>query len=325
MSNNTTGRALALVVGLAFTAGSLVILLGDVLLTPQAWTRYHVLTLLMVGGTIAAGHLIGTAWRARTWIAGAGFAALFVAGTALVVIQSVGRQAETTETATLTVTAHNDEIVRMKAQAQDLRQTLAYARPGRNAECESAPDPLPKKGWPECRRKRASVAALEETLAKAERRLSEIGAPAPVAPKADKVAEILGLLGLDRAKAKAGFMLIEPFLWTLFFEIGAIVSLGFSFRHGAAVVVLAGNDNSMPGPRPGALVPVQAVTEADHLSGVVTVLRRAGRPVNNQELARMLGVSDATAHRRTEDAIAAGLVTKVRDGRQMAIGLAKAA
>lgn len=330
MPNHTTGRVLALAAGLACTAGTLVILLGDALLTPMAWTRYHVLTLLMVGGTIAFGHLIGTAWRARSWFAAAGCAVLFIAGTALVVIQSVGRQAETTEMAQLTVTAHNDEIARLKAQAADLRQTLAYARPGRNAECEGAPDPLPARGWPECRRKRASVAALEESLAKAEARLSELGAPAPVAPKADKVADILALLGLDRVKARAGFMLIEPFLWTLFFEIGAIVSLGFAFRHTVAVVVRAGNDNLPsatasptavgPGPEPGASLPAGGAGQ-DHLDDVVTVLRRAGRPVSNRELARMLGVSEATAYRRTEEAMAAGLATKGRDGRQMAIKL----
>lgn len=316
MAQHITGRLLALAAGSAFVVGSLVILLGDVLLNPTAWSRYHVLTLLMVGGTIAAGHLIGTATRARSVFAAAGFAVLFIAGTALVVIQSVGRQAETTETATLTVTAHNDEIVRLKAQAQDLRQTLSYARPDRNRECIGAPDPLPPKGWPECRRKRASVAAIEEQLAKAETRLSSLGAPAPVAPKADKVAEVLALFGANRDAAKAGFQLLEPFLWTLFFEIGAIVSLGFAFRHGSRVVTRAGNDND----RARAPVPEPETVE-DPLDNVVVALRQAGRPVSNRELAQITGLSEATVHRRVNDLVGCGRAVRERDGRQRAISL----
>ena len=61
MRTSLKGRALAIIAGLAFTAGALTILLGPALLTPLEWSSYHVLTVLSVFGTIAAGHLLAEA------------------------------------------------------------------------------------------------------------------------------------------------------------------------------------------------------------------------------------------------------------------------
>lgn len=231
MPKHTTGRVLALASGAAFVAGSLIILIGDALLTPSTWTRYQVLTLIMVGGTLAAGHLAGDAMRARAIVATLAFGLLFLAGTALVVIQSVGRQAETADTRTIAVSEHNEQVARLRGDQTGLRRQIEWSRPGVLEECEGAPTPLPPKGWPACRRKRAALLALEQGLERIEAALAKLGPQEPVAPKAERVAAVLALAGLDRAKARAGFELVEPFLWTLFFELGAIISIGFAFRH----------------------------------------------------------------------------------------------
>jgi hypothetical protein len=66
--------------------------------------------------------------------------------------------------------------------------------------------------------------------------LARIGPQKPVHAKAAEGAKIAALLGADEAKAKAALMLVEPFLWTLFFEVGSIVSLGFAFRRRPATL-----------------------------------------------------------------------------------------
>ena len=118
MSAKTSkGRALAITAGIAFTAGGLTILLGDVLTQPDAWTSYHALTILTVFGTIAAGHLLVDAGRARHYLAAIGFLLLFLSGTGLVVYQSVGRQAETTDAKVLDAEASN---LMLAAKGSDL-------------------------------------------------------------------------------------------------------------------------------------------------------------------------------------------------------------
>ena len=120
-STSTSSRALAIAAGLAFTGGGLCILLGDDIANPGAWSITHALTVLTVFGTIAAGHLIGEAKRARHWLACLGFLALFLAGTGLVVYSSVGRQAETTDTSTMAIEARNAAIAAKGAELAKAR------------------------------------------------------------------------------------------------------------------------------------------------------------------------------------------------------------
>lgn len=57
----------------------------------------------------------------------------------------------------------------------DLDKTLKYARPSMESECIGAPEPLPPRGWNECRRKRGSVAAFEAERRRLQADLDAIG------------------------------------------------------------------------------------------------------------------------------------------------------
>lgn len=221
---NTPGRLLAITSGMAFSVGSLVILMGDVLTRPQMWEQYHVLTILTVAGTIAAGHLMAKAKSARHWLGALGFGVLFMAGTLLVVYNSVGRQAASSEAVTLTTEARNKAIADKAADLDRARARLADAeamvdRETRNRFCGRSCNDWKRRAV----EVRAHVQVLEADLAK-------LGAPSPVAPKAAKMAAVMALFGADETQAKAALMLLEPLFWTLFFEIGSIVSLGYAFR-----------------------------------------------------------------------------------------------
>jgi len=108
MNHSTPGgRILAIAAGIAFTGGALYILLEAVVVKGHVWTMAHALTVLAVFGTIASGHLSGEAIRARHFGAMFGFALLFFVGTGLTVYNSVGRQAEASETGVLSAGDRN--------------------------------------------------------------------------------------------------------------------------------------------------------------------------------------------------------------------------
>lgn len=222
-STSTNGRALAIVTGMAFLAGGLTILLGPVLLTPAQWGQYHVLTMLMIGGTIAAGHLTKTAWKSATYLSCVGFLTLFVAGTTLVVYNSVGRQAEQHDTVTLEAEARNSLIEDKRRDIEGARERLAKAEA--NADRERG-----TKCKTRCQDWEKAAGDARQVIKVLESEIKVLGAPKPVDAKATKAGELAAVFGFDRNRAAAIAALIEPFLWTIFFEIGSIVSLGFAFR-----------------------------------------------------------------------------------------------
>lgn len=217
------GRALAIAAGAAFTYGGLRIILGDRLTDLSQWDTSVQLTVLMVGGTIAAGHLMRDAWRGKQLSAAAGFFVLLFAGTGLVVFNSVGRQAEAHM---LTASQADDAAERrisVKAQLARAEAMLSGAQADLARECKTG------KGK-RCDGIQATISVYEAAVKGHVADLEKLGPQRPINAKAAEGAKIAALLGADEMKAKAALMLLEPFLWTLFFEFGSIVSLGFAFR-----------------------------------------------------------------------------------------------
>lgn len=243
MTNNTPhGRALAIAASISFTIGGLTILLGDVILKPAEWTSYHALTVLTVFGTVAAGHLMFEAARSLTLtglLAALGFLGVFLSGTGLVVYQSVGRQAETTDTAVLSVEATNKALAEKGSELAKARQRLSDANDMVDKEAKN------KRCGQSCNDWKLRVTEVSANVKQIEGEIAKLGPAKPVAPKAEKMAAVAELFGADKAKAKAALTLAEPFLWTLFFEIGSIVSLGFAFRRIERKTTIADADTSI--------------------------------------------------------------------------------
>lgn len=295
MSNPTSkGRALAITAGVAFTVGGLTILLGDVLAKPELWTSYHALTILTVFGTIAAGHLLGDAWRAKRGLAVIGFLILFASGTGLVVYQSVGRQAETTDAKVLDAEASN---MLLASKGADLAKAKGrFDEANRMADAEMRGE----RCGPRCKDWRQRAKEVQALVSQIEGEIRALGPQKPVAPKAEKMAAVAALFGADQQKAKAALMLLEPFLWTLFFEIGSIVSLGFAFRSNgsvAAKVSIPANDVSPP--PPPSRKPIPSVSQFPVVDfqkhKVLKALERQKGPVSNAQLAELLGETEGEA------------------------------
>lgn len=220
MKKTTSGdRILALSAGVTFTGGALYILLEDVF-KHHLWTMEHALTVLTVFGTIAVGHLAVDAARRRHILAAIGFCLLFVAGTALTVYNSVGRQAETSDARLLDAEARNEQIIAAKRALATNAAMLAEARTRHARECASG------RGK-RCDGIAATIRVYEDAVKGNEADLAKLGPPVPVAPKAEKMATVAAIFGADKTQAKAFLMLIEPFAYTLFFELGSIISLGY--------------------------------------------------------------------------------------------------
>lgn len=289
MSNPAKGRFLALTAGAAFSAGGLTILMGDVLLTPYAWTSYHALTILTVFGTIAAGHLMVDAWRFRHLLSTLGFLVLFMSGTGLVVYQSVGRQAETTDAKVFDAEASNMALASKGADLAKAKQRFDDAN--RMADNEMRGE----RCGPRCKDWRQRATEVQALISQTEREIAALGPQKPVAPKAEKMAAVAALFGADPNKAKAALMLLEPFLWTLFFEIGSIVSLGFAFRSRVSISVPA-NDTAPP---PVTRKPLPTISSGQLLSfqghKVLRALESEKAPVSNARLAELLGETEGEA------------------------------
>lgn len=332
MRTSIKGRALAIIAGLAFTAGALTILLGPALLTPLEWSSYHVLTIISVFGTTAAGHLLADAGFKHP-IAGLGFLVLFLGGTALVVANSVGRQAATFEESTLSAEATNAAIADKSEDLKQARARKVYADAQVQRETSRGGCGRSCKDW----KTNASDVAI--VIGQLERDIAALGPKKPVNAKAERMAEMAALFGVSKAKAQAMFVLLEPLLNCLFFELGSIVSLGFAFRQGKRQVLTIANDcpsvadnrqtsfpvefqlPEPPEPPKGKRrkpFPKEVIDFRNH--PVVKALRDVGGSVtSHRQLAELMGIDEGAATRRRHEVEDYLDVTKV--GKQLRIAL----
>jgi len=332
MRTSLKGRALAIIAGLAFTSGALTILLGPALLTPWEWSSYHVLTIISVFGTTAAGHLLADAGFKHP-VAGLGFLVLFLGGTALVVANSVGRQAATFEESALSAEATNAAIADKSEDLKQARARKAYADAQVQRETSRGGCGRSCKDW----KTNASDVAI--VIGQLERDIAALGPKKPVNAKAERMAEMAELFGVSKAKAMAMYILLEPLLNCLFYELGSIVSLGFAFRQGKRQVLTIANycpsvaDNRQtsfpvefqlpepPEPPKGKRrkpFPKEVIDFSNH--PVVKALRDNGGSVtSHRALAQLLQMDEGAASRRRQEVEDQLEITRV--GKQLRIAL----
>jgi hypothetical protein len=294
------GRALAIAAGCVFMAGALYILLEDVVKTGN-WTMEHAITVITLLGTIAVGHLAETS---RGLLAKLGFSALFLAGTALTVYTSVGRQAELTDTRVLSAQATNSAIAGKQTDLAKAR--LRFDQANAQAEKEMTGEQCGRR----CQDWKLRATEVQAHIGRLEADIMALGPQKPVTAKADKMAKVLALFGWPDAPAKAALMLVEPFAYALFFELGSILSFGYGFHPCS---------RSRPAKKEPETEPekVPAKNRPDH--PVLRVLHSSRRPLTNDELAAAMGVSKGEASKRRAEV--ATLLREKRSGRHVHISL----
>jgi hypothetical protein len=326
------GRFLAGVAGCAFAAGGLTILLGSDLTSPQDWQASQWLTILTVFGTIAAGHLMVDAARARHLFATLGFLVLFLSGTGLVVYSSVGRQVETAGTTTLSVEDNNTKIADKTEDLKAARARRDYADRAADREMTGQRCGQRCKDW------KQNSKDIGVVINQLEAEIAALGPQKPVNAQAAAMADMAALFGAaNKARTVAVLLLIIPFLKTLFFEVGAIVSLGFAFRQGKRQILTIANDcpsvadtrqtsfaYELPDPEP----PKGKRRKPETSKGVVdlhehrvwkAIERNGGSVSSHQELADLLGIDPGPASRLRQEIDEHLELTKV--GKQLRIAL----
>lgn len=318
------GRALAIFAGAAFAAGGLNILLGPSLLQPATWDSYQWLTILTVFGTIAAGHLMVDAKQAGHLFAMLGFLVLFLSGTGLVVYQSVGRQVETITVSAISAEDVNARLVAKHDELRDAKVRLAYA------ESQFEAEQTGQRCRERCRRWEQTAKDRRIVVASLEKEIAAIGPQKPVNAQADAMADIALLFGIHATKGQvvAALLLLVPFCKTLFFEIGAIVSLGFAFRHGKVSETVSDlpsiSDQFPPEiepPKGRKSKPKANVVQFPAKHPVLKALSDSGGTVSsNRELASLMSVSEGEASKRYREV--ADQLRIERVGKQLKISLA---
>lgn len=329
------GRLLAGVAGCAFAAGGLTILLGSDLTSPQDWQASQWLTILTVFGTIAAGHLMVDAARARHLFATLGFLVLFLSGTGLVVYSSVGRQVETAGTTTLSVEDNNTKIADKTEDLKAARARRDYADRAADREMTGQRCGQRCKDW------KTNAKDIGVVIKQLEAEIAALGPQKPVNAQAAAMADIGMLFRIPASKDQivAALLLLIPFAKCLFFEIGSIVSLGFAFRQGKRQVLVAANDcpsvadnrqtsfpvefqlPEPPEPPQGKRrkpFPKEVIDFSNH--PVVKALRGNGGSVtSHRQLAELLGIDEGAATRRRQEV--EDLLDVTRHGKQLRIAL----
>lgn len=307
MEHSTTqGKALAIAAGGVFLAGTLGILFEDVLLKGAPLALKHGLTLAILAGTIMVGHLANSARSARQWASAVAFSGVFVIGTVLVVLSSVGRQTADTIQTTAQIEADAGRRVAITQVRNRAVEMLEQAQASLPAACKGG-------NGKDCKGVKATIEVYEASIRGHDADLSKLGPVQVSNADAEQLAAILStLFGMDKAKVKAGAVLLTPFAIALFLEFGVIVSFGFAFRHRPVSSVATVSKVSAP------VLAAPVVTETDENR---RLLQRVGRPLTNNEFAALKGVTKGEASKQVSELVAAGMVSRRRVGKEVAITL----
>lgn len=306
----------SLVGGLVAAASSVALLTRDAI--HGGFTLDHALMPVLVGLTVLVSH---EAWRAMKEckpVSTAGLLLLAVMGSGLIVTETMGRRAEIRDSKTIVAEDAAERRTEALAALAGARADLARVDPERRAECAGAPAPLPPRGWPKCRRLTGEAEALQSRIAGLETTVASMK-PVPVDPKADRIAAAAVLFGIapDHATARAAYQQIDPYLLSLFLELGSLVLLGFGVRHrtvSEAATVSAEVSGGKLVEERKALTFERPVADRE-IEELKELLIGCERPMTQTELAALARVSRSEMSKRVAKAESAGVIHRWKDGR----------
>lgn len=286
----------AIVGGSVAAAGAIALLTRDAAQT--GLTLDHALMPVLVGLTILTGHL---AWQAVCeWkLSAVPLALLAILGSGITVYETMGRRAETRDTKAAAATKSVDDYAALVANLARANALTVEAESWVANECRTGVGP-------KCR---GVTFTRDQRRAHADQLRRDVEAhkaPAPVDPKADRVAAVAGLVGYQ-GDVKRAVQTFEPFVLPLFLELGAIFLFGFGIRH----------SRETPAPK----VEAQSMTTFERplsdaeIEELRRVLKGMTHAPNQQEIAERSGISEGEISKRIRKAEAAGVIQKIRDGR----------
>ncbi len=337
MQGNSIVRSwFAIGLGTLFAGGTCYVLFEDVLRRGAIITTDHVMTLLVLIGTIAAGHMI---MQQKRIAAIAGLGVLFAAGTFYCVTQSAARNAEVTVGKTLDLLNANAERKKLEADIAEAKEDFRKAKDAATYECRSG-EGTRCKAQVKLRDQADShywllVGRLASTKAE---QVDNAGLK-----HAAKVFAALPFVTAEPATIERALVLFTPFVKALFLEIACIVFFGLGFgehhSHQTAAPKIAPKAKPVGGgpgkgrkidDQPAAVEPASASviqfpgtvtkSKAEMLAFVLAEIE-AGRSFPSQDaMARMAGVGKSAVCKWVKKWEADGLISTTRVGRFKSVG-----
>lgn len=364
--HTTTDRWVARLAG-AIAAGSAIYVLTQDAIKSGHWTTDDLLMPVLVLLTILGIHLAGSAVKSRSFGSALGFVGLGIMGIALIVYTSVGRQAriaDAEDAGAAAIVAQiadmNAEIDRVNAKRAEAEKMLFGAQTAMAAECSSG------KGG-RCKGRKATVEVYEAAvkghdadLMGIRARIADLGPPPATGnSRSKRMAAVIAVFAdneeATQARLARAFRLFEPFAYSLFWELGAVVAFGYGFGGKRRRPTFADSaQSSFAGTADPAMfagkfpdpTPPRGPKKRQPLPANVADLRtfaskRIGKrshseverqalldalaqgPANNETLAKRMGVKGCEATRRRQ-AFPADVIER-RDGKNVIIELRRKA
>ena len=214
---------------------------------------------------------------------------------------TIGRTGEYRETKAL----GKNDAGRIQAELASVKQTLAWAQPDLEKEC--------KVVGPECRRKQKTMDALINESIKLNADLRSLGSSRLGDISSTTVAWALaGHVSEEtiRNASPLGLVLgLETVIWGLVWLATAAIQTAWNMTPVRAVQAITEREEPFT---PDELEELRQIL-LDHKR------KHGGKGFNNNTVADLIGVSPGESSKRVRDAAACGLVTKVRNGREVLI------
>ena len=228
MTTTTTVRSWsAIVAGVLFSAVTSFVLTEDVFRHGAPLTTKHVMTLAVLAGTIYFGHAL---WRElRAWRLGTAFGCtvLFLAGTTTCVLMSAGRNAEVVTTKALAANSVNTARASAQKDRDEAKLRYQAALQAEEYQCSTGNGPKCSANRITRMVRREEYDAAEATLR--DQKPEQIANADVVA--ASKLVARLPFVTADAGAIEALLLLVQPFLLSLFCEVGAIVGFSMAVGH----------------------------------------------------------------------------------------------
>ena len=310
-----TAKAVArAMTALLWLAGSAYLIQGELANPIPNWVQIAFTPLIwatVIGLPILAHH----AFRERAWVAFMLMLPAAIAGSAYTLTGTLGRQAESHETRALSATDATAGRKLLDGELKRARDSLKDASEQATRACRKSAYSDNCSSW--THREKAYQARVDQLIV-------QIGNAKPRKPTAvveKRIAAAIALLpnvNTPAAELEAAVSLILPSLLGLFLELAALACAFFGW-HPKAQPEPATAQPAKPVPAITPPVEIEPTSLSKDEAAVIAALRKAERPVTNDELASLMSVSKAEASKRVS--ACNGAIRRERVGREVRISL----
>lgn len=254
--------------------------------------------------------LVGPALQSRQYVAAGLLIIAALVGSAYTLSGTISRQSEARDARVARASVEAGERRDIDAKRAEAEAMMARSREDLARECRSG-------AGKRCSGIKATISVYEAAVAGYDAKLATLKVESPAAGEgriAAALAIIFGGTGSDYADGVALFL---PALLGVTLELGALATAMFGFHGTLTVSTVSKPQNTVAALD---LTEVPRVTDKE-LDELRRLLLSAHAPLSNNDIKDALSISKSEASKRTQKAVDAGIASKVRVGRHVAISL----